>query len=350
MSNWTDIATAYDPIQDGAAVLVTVGLVKGSTPREMGATMLVTASRSMGTIGGGRLEYLAVNAARNMLQENEKSAEILNVPLGPELAQCCGGYVDILLGKLSADGAYNIFNRLNEENSILLSRWTSSSCHRQVLTANDSMIYLDQTIQSAIERRLTSPGAEIINSGAEEETEFTLVQSLHEAEFHLTLFGAGHVGKAVVQAFSSLPCTILWVDERPQEFPDAIPANVREIVIESPISAISDSPADGYYLIMTHSHQLDLDICEALLKQRPEARYIGLIGSNTKKAKFHKRLAVRGFSTGEIDRIACPIGLPELDGKRPAEIALGVAADIMRRHRKLQHDRNPARQEGLHGT
>ena len=87
MSNWTDIATAYDPIQDGAAVLVTVGLVKGSTPREMGATMLVTASRSMGTIGGGRLEYLAVNAARNMLQENEKSAEILNVPSLPNAAE-----------------------------------------------------------------------------------------------------------------------------------------------------------------------------------------------------------------------------------------------------------------------
>ena len=348
MSNLTDIATAYDPVQDGAAVLVTVGTVKGSTPRDTGTTMLVTSSRSMGTIGGGRLEYLAIDAARNLLHEDGKSAEILNVPLGPELAQCCGGYVDILLGKLSSDEAYGIFNRLNEKNMVLLSRWTPSSCHRQVLTASDSLIYLDQTIQSAIGRRLTSPGAEIINSGAEEDTEFTLVQSLHEAEFHLTLFGAGHVGKAVVHALSSLPCTIHWVDERPQEFPDNMSANVRRIVTESPISAISDSPADGYYLIMTHSHHLDLDICEAMLKQRPEAKYIGLIGSGTKKAKFHKRLTLRGFSMSEIDRITCPIGLPELDGKRPAEIALGVAADIMRRHRKSQHDRKPARQKGLH--
>ncbi|WP_339717174.1 xanthine dehydrogenase accessory protein XdhC [uncultured Sneathiella sp.] len=350
MSNWTDIAAAYDPAQDGAAVLVTVGRVKGSTPRDMGTNMLVTSSKSMGTIGGGRLEYLAIDAARNMLREDEKTAEILNVPLGPELAQCCGGHVDILLGKLAVEDAYNIFNQLNEENAILLSCWTASSCHRQIITADDSRIYLDQVIQSAIKRRLTSPGVEILSSGTEAETEFTLIQSLHESEFHLTLFGAGHVGKAVVRTLSQLPCTIDWVDERPNEFPDYIPTNVRKIVTESPISAIPGRPIGGYYLIMTHSHQLDLDICEALLKQRSDARYIGLIGSTTKKAKFYKRLATRGFSTANIDRITCPIGLPELEGKQPAEIALGVATDIMKRHRKSRYKGNSVQSEGLHGT
>ncbi|MEX0583073.1 MAG: xanthine dehydrogenase accessory protein XdhC [Sneathiella sp.] len=350
MSNWSDIAAAYDPARDGASVLVTVGRVKGSTPRDTGANMLVTASKSMGTIGGGRLEYLVIDNARKMLLDSEKSSEILTFPLGPELAQCCGGHVDILLGKLSTEEALSIFNRLNTINCILISQWTQSGCHRQIVAAGDSTIYLDKLIQSAVERRLSSPGTEIVNSKTANEAEFTLIQSLHEAEFHVTLFGAGHVGKALIQTLAPLPCAVRWVDQRADEFPDDIPSNVSKVATESPLGAIADSPRGSYFIIMTHSHQLDLEICEALLKQRPDARFIGLIGSKTKKAKFEKRLMTRGFNSREIARVTCPIGIPELSGKMPAEIALGVATDLLLRHRKPQHERISTQRKGIHAT
>ncbi|MEX1036952.1 MAG: xanthine dehydrogenase accessory protein XdhC [Sneathiella sp.] len=350
MSNWSDIAAAYDPARDGASVLVTVGRVKGSTPRNTGANMLVTASKSIGTIGGGRLEYLVIDNARKMLLDSEKSSEILTFPLGPELAQCCGGHVDILLDKLSPEEALSIFNRLNIINSIFVSRWTQSGCHRQIVAAGDSTIYLDKLIQSAIERLLSSPGTEIVNSETANEAEFTLIQSLHEAEFHVTLFGAGHVGKALTQTLAPLPCAVRWVDQRADEFPDDIPSNVSKVATESPLGAIADSPRGSYFIIMTHSHQLDLEICEALLKQRPDARFIGLIGSKTKKAKFEKRLMTRGFNSREIARVTCPIGIPELSGKMPAEIALGVATDLLLRHRKPQHERISTQRKGIHAT
>lgn len=329
MNNWPCILAAIDGLEE-EAVLITVGEVKGSTPRETGASMLVTASALAGTIGGGRLEYMAVEKARTLLEASGEQASFrLQLPLGPELAQCCGGHVDILVSKLTIDD-YTIFNQLNNYNreSVLLTQWAGEECRRQLLSSTDTMLYLDKPLQAAIYRRLHNPGAEIVSSSSSNDAAFSLVQSMSTSEFQVTLFGAGHVGKAVVTALSPLPCTITWIDERADEFPALLPKNVIKRITNSPASEVSKCAAGGYFLVMTHSHQLDLEICEAVLKDSGES-YLGLIGSATKKKKFEKRLAVRGLKTNDISRITCPIGMRELGGKRPAEIAISVAAEIV---------------------
>lgn len=338
MSNWSEIAEDYDTGRDGPAILVTVGRIKGSTPRDTGANMLITTEKCIGTIGGGRLEYIAIEKARNLLKNKTKSSEIYELPLGPELAQCCGGYVELLLYKFQENEGLSIFNQLNENKrkSAILLHWSETECHHQIVSESDSLIYLDKPLQAAIERRLSSPGTEIVEIRQSDNTDFTLVQSLHDAEFHVTAFGAGHVGRALVASLASLPCQITWVDSRASEFPTGIPKNVHKIVTESEASAIADCPRGSYFLIMTHSHQLDLEICEKLLATRDDAAFIGLIGSKTKKSKFEKRLAIRGFGSSAISRINCPIGMPELVGKRPAEIALSIATDLLRRHQQTR--------------
>ncbi|WP_373085215.1 xanthine dehydrogenase accessory protein XdhC [Sneathiella sp.] len=332
MSDWRDIFSALRANED-PAVLVTVGAVKGSTPRETGAQMLVTITATVGTIGGGRLEYLATAEARELLKAPDREAAILTFPLGPELAQCCGGHVNILLGRLT-DSDIKLFNQLNEniKGSLLLSHWSKDACRRRIVLQEDAAIYLDKPLQAAIDRRRNQPGAEIVIAPGE--TGFTLVQSFSDAEFHITLFGAGHVGKAIVQALSPLPCALTWVDMRADEFPQVLPGNVTKRLTDSPAGIVTQLLSADFNLVMTHSHQLDLEICKALLRQAPPDAYIGLIGSKTKKVKFEKRLAQRGFDAGTIARITCPIGLDGLTGKRPAEIAASVATDLLLRHQQ----------------
>jgi len=348
MSGWSEILDCLDKT-DGPAVLVTVGAVKGSTPRETGATMLVTNDNLTGTIGGGRLEHLAIQKAKDILAKSTEGTDlVLQLPLGPELAQCCGGYVDILLSRLS-DTDVNIFNRLKEnlEKFALISYWTSGCCKRQLVSNTDAPTYLEPRLHDAIERLLSAPGSEII--AGKSETDFTLVQSLNSAEFHVNIFGAGHVGRAIVNALSPLPCSINWIDERTDEFPADIPPNVRKVISTHPVAEFPSLPLGSFNLVMTHSHQLDLEICEAILRQGNEA-YLGLIGSETKKTKFEKRLKVRGLSAPAIAHMTCPIGLEYLEGKRPEEIALSVAADILMRHQQRKKKSVPAKSEGAYGS
>ncbi|MCR9214480.1 MAG: xanthine dehydrogenase accessory protein XdhC [Proteobacteria bacterium] len=333
MSNWQEIQAVLDQ-EIKAAVLITVGRAKGSVPRETGATMLVSAETTTGTIGGGRLEYLAIETARDMLSSEEASKDrILNVPLGPELAQCCGGQVDILLSKLEEEDLF-CFNRLNidNENSLLITEWRDGHSHRLLFSGREYPDSFNLPVRQAAERCLEDLGTEIVSSS---DTDFTMVQSLREDEFKVVVYGAGHVGRKVVQALAPLPCRLYWIDERPEVFPEDVSANVEMLGSPNPVAKIAALPPNAFHLVMTHSHQRDLEICEALLRRCDEA-YIGLIGSATKKAKFKKRLALRGYSDQQTARIICPIGIGELTGKRPAEIAASVAADILLRH---QHSR-----------
>ncbi len=333
MSNWSEILEALDQGPE-AAVLITVGRTKGSVPRETGATMLVTHETTVGTIGGGRLEYLAIQTAQEVLSEKDtENDQILSVPLGPELAQCCGGYVDILISKLTISDL-NKFNQLNYDNgnTLLVTEWRDSCSQRQIVAGSKLPDHFSLPVRRAAESCLEKRGTEIVSST---EMDFTMVQSLEEEEFKVVVYGAGHVGRQVVQSIAPLPCHVYWIDERAKEFPETIPANADRIVAPNPVTKIATLPQDAFHLVMTHSHQRDLEICEALLRRSDEA-YIGLIGSATKKAKFRKRLALRGYSDQQTARIICPIGLDHLSGKRPAEIAASVAADILMRHQQRQ--------------
>lgn len=142
------------------------------------------------------------------------------------------------------------------------------------------------------------------------------------------LFGAGHVGRALAPLLGNLPLSTHWIDARSEEFPDTLPPKVTALHPAEPLDMIKDAPAGSYFLIMTHQHPLDYALMEAALR-RQDAAYIGVIGSNSKWRRFALRLQHRGFSDEQISTIHCPIGLSAIPGKRPAEIAISVAGQLI---------------------
>jgi len=152
------------------------------------------------------------------------------------------------------------------------------------------------------------------------------------SDFNIAVFGAGHVGAAVVSLLSGLDCNIRWIDSRRDIF-RAPPRNVRTIETGEPALEVAAMPPSSYYLVMTHSHPLDFDICDRILR-RGDAAYCGLIGSLTKRRRFEKRFRQQGLSQGAIEQLVCPIGVTGISGKKPAEIAIAVAAEILRLHEK----------------
>jgi xanthine dehydrogenase accessory factor len=155
-----------------------------------------------------------------------------------------------------------------------------------------------------------------------------LVHHLEAPRAHLVLFGAGHVGTALIRALAPLPCTITWVDEREELFPADVPPNVTVEATDTPEAAVAQAPAGASFLVMTHSHALDQRLAEAILS-RPGAGWFGLIGSKTKRVQFERRLLARGIDQARIDAMACPIGMPGIGGKEPGVIAASVCAQLL---------------------
>jgi len=149
-------------------------------------------------------------------------------------------------------------------------------------------------------------------------------------DFNVQLYGAGHVGRAMVQILGGLDCRVRWIDNREGMFPDSIPENVSCITSTAVGAEVDDASENAWHLVLTHDHGLDLEICDAVLS-RGSFSYCGLIGSRSKSTRFRKRLAEKGFSAEELQRLVCPIGMPGLSGKRPMEIALSVVADLQQR-------------------
>ncbi len=231
-------------------VLVTVLAAEGSTPRAAGTKMAVTADRAIGTIGGGQLEFHAIEAARALLEGTASQPVTRKLPLGPALGQCCGGSVTLLL------------------------------------------------------------------------------EPIRPPALRLALFGAGHVGRALVRVLGDLPTRIDWIDPRATEFPANRPSPVQVQVTERVEQAVAALPAGTGVLVMTHSHPLDLAIVAAALA-RDDLPYIGLIGSATKRARFLRRLTAIGLGPAAAQRLICPIGVAGIRDKRPEAIAIAVAAQVL---------------------
>jgi len=155
--------------------------------------------------------------------------------------------------------------------------------------------------------------------------------------FFLQLYGAGHVGRAIVRLLDGLNCQVQWIDEREAEFPAAPSAPHIERVCVEPVEAeVAVAPAGACYLVLTHQHDLDERITEAILR-RNDFGYLGLIGSATKRARFMRRFEQRGIDAGALARLTCPIGVPGIDGKEPEVIAVAVVAQL------LQQSNDPSR-------
>lgn len=143
----------------------------------------------------------------------------------------------------------------------------------------------------------------------------------------LWVWGAGHVGRAVVAVSAPLPgFRITWVDTGPERFPDRAPEGVNILPAPDMAAAMALAPGHAHHLILSHSHEIDLALCHAALGRGFAS--CGLIGSTTKWARFRSRLAALGHGADEISRISCPIGDPGL-GKHPQAIAVGVAAALL---------------------
>jgi xanthine dehydrogenase accessory factor len=246
------------------AVVVSVAAAKGSAPREVGTRMIVTARSIHGTIGGGRLEWEACERARALLDAGGAEAT-MKVPLGPEIGQCCGGFVSLRLQRA------------------------------------DERLCADL---EALERA--------------EHAQLPLV----------LLFGAGHVGKALAAALAPLPVRVRWIDGRAGEFPDPAIEGPEVVVTERALAEVETAPADAAYLVMTHSHALDSMICAAVL-QRGDFAYLGLIGSRTKRAQFERGFRELGIPKERIARLVCPIGGGRIKDKRPPVIAALTAAELL---------------------
>jgi xanthine dehydrogenase accessory factor len=148
--------------------------------------------------------------------------------------------------------------------------------------------------------------------------------------FHLQLYGAGHVGRAIVAALAPLNVRVDWIDDRDDEFPPdaALPAHTRKVCVDALEAEVKEAPRGAFYLVLTHRHDLDLRIAEAILR-RGDFGFFGLIGSQTKRSRFIHRFEERGIAGETIARMACPIGVPGIAGKEPEVIAASVAAQLL---------------------
>ncbi len=328
MNEWidelSDLCAAEEP-----AVLVTVAGIRGSAPREIGAKMIVTAKESIGTIGGGQLEYQCSRVAVGLLQEPGLS--LRSFPLGSAMGQCCGGVVEILFE--SMDGGLPPWLRDlktlhgQREPAVMLTRISKSAPLKCVVTAERT--FGDDA--AAVPARLLDTARSVIDGDGQP---YRNVQEFYEPivapNLNIAVFGAGHVGTAVVDALSALDCNIRWIDSRRNIF-RRLPANVRAIETSDPALEVLAMPVDSYYLVMTHSHALDFDICDRILR-RQDAAYCGLIGSLSKRRRFEKRYRQQDMPQSLIDSLVCPIGVDGISGKKPAEIAVATAAEILRLH------------------
>ncbi|WP_322978188.1 xanthine dehydrogenase accessory protein XdhC [Pseudomonas sp. C11] len=251
------ISALADLQQQGeACVLVTIIEERGSTPRNAGSKMVVTAERIFETIGGGHLEYKAMELAREMLASRSQDTRLERFSLGASLGQCCGGATVLLF------------------------------------------------------------------------------EPMGQPQAQIAVFGAGHVGRALVPLLASLPCKVRWIDSRENEFPEHIHAGVVKIVNDEVVDEVDNMPPGSYYIVMTHNHQLDLELTAAILK-RGDFAYYGLIGSKTKRVKFEHRLRERGFADTLMARMRCPMGLAEVKGKLPVEIAVSIAGEVIATYNAL---------------
>ncbi len=303
MHNW--LAKLAELNQQGIpCVMVTVASIVGSTPREVGARIIITADDLFGTIGGGNLEFQTCKIARDQLEKPE-SQHLKRFPLGAGLGQCCGGLVNLLfepvVGVCDWIRVALDYERLNKE-------WVREVPIHQGL----------------------------VRVRAYDDDESGLIDGIfvevnRSDDIDLTLFGAGHVGRAIVKAMADLPVRIRWVDSRENEFPIEVPSNVEVICTHTPEAEVDAASTNAYFLVMTHQHSLDQLLCETILK-RDNFVYFGLIGSSSKRRMFETRMQRRGMDAEKFERMNCPIGISGIQNKQPAMIAISVAAQIMQRY------------------
>ena len=362
-----------------SCALVTVAGVAGSAPREAGARMIVAPEQLLGTIGGGNLEFEAARIARARLAAPAAGPRrfVELFPLGPMLEQCCGGavYLHFELFTAASGEAPATWLRLAREAerdnapAVLASRVPQAASDAAGadsgadsgavsaplaggpdpapgkavattagLVAPSGDAQLDRLTQARAPALLAGAGGEgaaLLHPLKEtpsvlpDLTDALFFEIIRPCDFQVVLFGAGHVGQALTQVLTgAVPCRILWIDSRPGQFPAAVPDNVETRAAQDPVAQVGALPPEACCLVMTHSHELDQNLCEALLR-RGDFAWLGLIGSATKQRRFMQRLKQKGLTQAQLARLTCPIGIPGIQSKQPGAIAVSVAAQLL---------------------
>ena len=320
--HWIDAACAHLS-RHPAVVRVTVIALRGSAPREAGATMLVDTLGTVGSIGGGRLEWQATLAARELLCSRDAApVRIADLILGPDLGQCCGGRVELWLERLTREDLPWLRGAAR---SVLRAR-----AHRGEAHPPSYAVVTEFSGGVASHRLLRSTaGAVSLHLHRAASGDLTLHEPLSVPRPRLWVFGAGHVGQALVRLLSQLVLfDITWVDSRPELLPAGLDGCVTTLVSAKPLESVDAAPAGTRYVVLTHDHALDYELCRAILG-RGDSSWLGLIGSASKAARFRSRLLRDGISRETLSTLTCPIGIPGIASKLPASIAISVAAQLL---------------------
>ena len=297
----------------GKAGLLSVVGAAGSVPRETGARIVLQPDGGFyGTIGGGRLEYEAIATARAALSAGRGAAIFRDWPLGPNLGQCCGGAVKTLTETFDETDLPAV-RRLEE-------------AEKTGAFVTDSRIDGDGRIAREAFGKIAE--AEALAFGKTSFNKTSFKEHFGEGTAPVLLFGAGHVGRAVVLALAPLPFTVRWIDGRADQFPQYVPQNVVTVRTNDVGRELTQAPRDAMIAVMTHSHPLDFDITLAALRRR-SFDFVGLIGSETKRARFMSFARQMRLPEGDLERLICPIGITEIKGKEPAVIAAALAAQLL---------------------
>ncbi len=296
------IGVALGLIEAGEdVVLVTVTATKGSSPRDHGTQMLITATDIWQTIGGGAVEFDVMARARKMLGDPAPDIwqrQHFTVILGPDMGQCCGGQMSLLLEKFTAKEAVDL---------------------AVLKTATDAGAGLSHPLSAGMALQVYTPALR------SEAALFHLPALPRQTP--LFIYGAGHVARALVPRLGGLGFEIFLVDIDQSRFPDRLDGAAQMLLAKSPETIALHAPEAAVHLVMTHSHALDEAICLQLLT-RGDFAFLGLIGSKTKRARFVSRLGAAGIGPAMLDLLTCPIGIHEINGKSPAHVALSIAAQL----------------------
>ena len=303
MRDWTSLAR--EALREGPAALVTVLATEGSAPRGPGTRMVVTEAGLKGTIGGGRLEFQATEQARAILAHAPGSWRVQDYPLGPLLGQCCGGRVRLLVERLEnvpdGEGPFEVT--------------LSDRVERELFPGESRGPVADSDLDPGFRRGTIGARGTLPGSGAR------FVEPDDADRLPVLMFGAGHVGRAIARKAEGLPLHLAWFDPRPDaaETPGVALASEEQMA-----ACAAEAPSEAAVVILTHDHGLDYRLTAAALAS--PARYVGLIGSQTKRARFLSRLDKDGIDSS---RLTCPIGTPGVIGKEPEVIAIATLAQLL---------------------
>lgn len=337
MNEWIDELSDLSAAGE-RVVLVTVVGIRGSAPREVGAKMIVSGGTTFGTIGGGQLEYQCARIAVGMLGDDESPA-VRTFPLGTSMGQCCGGVVDMLFEPIAMQlppWLRDIRALHGQREPAVIVTHLPGEHGKCVVTHADA--YGDD---AALQPDIVARARAGLEAGRRSQRigEW-FFENIVGTDFNIAVFGAGHVGSAVVRALSALDCNVRWIDSRRNIF-RSTPVNVRAVEATEPALEVAAMPARGCYLIMTHSHAIDFEICDRVLR-RHDFAYCGLIGSMSKRRRFEKRLRSAGIQARDIERLVCPIGVDGITGKKPAEIAVAATAEVLQAWERAVKAAEPA--------